>query len=64
MRLFGGAVTDERRNAYRSLLSRLGATDLSDQTVEKYIRYQRIRMAVYLPICIGLIAWVIYIWVR
>jgi len=57
-------ISEKKREAYRELLRRHGATDLSHETVEKYIKHSRIRMAVYLPILAAIIAYVIYIWVR
>jgi len=35
--VFFGPITERKREAYRALMVKLGATDLSDKTVEKYI---------------------------
>jgi len=57
-------VTQRTRDAYRQLLKKHGAADLPDELVDKYIRIQRIRLAIYLPICAVILGWVVYIWVR
>jgi len=57
-------ASEKKREAYRDLLRRQGASDLSDEAVERYIHHSRIRMAIYLPILVGIVAWVVHLWLR
>jgi hypothetical protein len=57
--------SDQKRKVYRQLLQRLGADDnLPNNVVDAYIKRSRIRLLVYLPICIAILLWVIHLWVR